>query len=268
MRISPVDILIPTYGQPDKTLRCLDSVRDCTDDYRVVWVDNGSSGRSRDVVLERLASHPDYVSIWSAGRLGFVGAVNLGLKVSMEALPTMSEYVVLLNNDVVVSPGWLDRMVGVLESEPSVFAVGPVTGECQSWQSFLNVGGVLPVFQVPDGFAELGLAGRAEKLAYCCGDLWRPCRMLAFFCTVFRKEVFRKVGYLDPGFEEGLGDDDDMSRRMADAGMARAVSLGTYVHHDHRSTFAAIFSDRELEDMRDRHLGVYRRKHGEDASVR
>ena len=91
--------------------------------------------------------------------------------------------------------------------------------------------------------------------------------MLAFFCTLFRKDVFREIGFLDPSFEDGLGDDDDLCKRMADAGLSCALSMGTYVHHDHRSTFAALYSDNELDDMSERHLERYREKHGEEARV-
>jgi GT2 family glycosyltransferase len=262
------DIIIPTHGQTEKTIRCLKSMRESTSSYRILWVDNGSSTESRSAVMDELRAHVDHASFWTADRLGFIGAVNLGLRMSLEVLDSGSPYVAILNNDIVVMDGWLDRMRGILDSDGSVHAVGPVTSECSSWQSFLNAGQVVGTFQIPQGFKDLDMPGRAAKLAYCYGDVWRPCRMLAFFCTLFRKDVFRSIGILDDKFEDGLGDDDDLCKRMADAGMGCALSMGTYVHHDHRSTFSALYSDQEIDDMSHRHLALYREKHGEEAKVR
>lgn len=261
------DIIVPTHGQTEKTVRCLRSLRAFTSSYRVLWVDNGSSPASRAAVIDELRAHADHASFWAADRLGFVGAANLGLRLALGPLDSGSPYVALLNNDVVVTKGWLERLRGVLDRERTVHAVGPVTSECQSWQSFLNAGKVVLAFQVPQGFHGLGVDERAARLAYCYGDLWRPCRMLAFFCTLFRKDVFRDVGLLDDGFEEGLGDDDDFCIRMAANAMRCALVMGCYVHHDHRSTFASLYSDSEIDDMSRRHLERFREKHGEEARV-
>ena len=102
---------------------------------------------------------------------------------------------------------------------------------------------------------------------YCYGGTYRKCNMLAFFCTVFRREVFEEVGYLDPAFKEGLGDDDDLCKRMANANMQCAVSFGTYVFHNHRTTFTSLYTPQELEEMsQDRH-DIFENKHGEKATV-
>ena len=42
-----VDIIAPTYGQEQHTRKCFSSLADHTRDYRLIWVDNGSSEESR-----------------------------------------------------------------------------------------------------------------------------------------------------------------------------------------------------------------------------
>ena len=265
--MSKVDIIVPTCGQTEFTRRCLKSVRRHTGRCRLIWVDNGSQKASRRAVMEELQGLPEHVAVWSGDRLGFVGATNLGLRLSLSKLDGGAEYVAFLNNDVEVTSGWLDRMSSVLDREPTIHAIGPVTSECQSWQSFSNVGKVVPVFQIPAGFEALGTDARADKLGYCYGDLWKPCHMLAFFCTLFRRSVFEKVGMLDAGFGDGLGDDDDLCKRMRDAGMLCALSLGTYVFHNHRTTFSGLYDDKALDDLSEKHHRLYEQKHGERASV-
>jgi GT2 family glycosyltransferase len=265
--MSTVDIIVPTCGQTEFTRRCFESIRNCTDLYRVIWIDNGSSYTSRKAVMEELTKMPQHMAVWSSERLGFVGATNLGLRMALDIAPTDSPYVAFLNNDVEVTPGWLSRMVDLLDKEPDIHAVGPIASECQSWQSYTNAGKVVPVFQIPRDFDKQDLSGRAQTLAYVYGDLWRPCSMLAFFCTVIRKDVFKVIGRLDKQFEEGLGDDDDFCKRMRDAHMQCALSMGTYVFHNHRTTFAGLYSDQEIDALSQKHHDLYRKKHGEEAKV-
>ncbi len=261
------DIIIPTFRQEDFTVRCMRSLRQHTADYRLIWVDNGSGAKSRDFVMGEFAHHPGSVQLWMPENQGFIKAVNTGLRLILNRFTPQNGNIVLLNNDVEVTAGWLDRMTRVLERDLHVKAVGPVTGECSSWQSYVTAKMGVPVFQTPDGFEMMNTEERAAKLDYCYGDLFGRCRMLAFFCTLFRREVFQKVGLLDERFGVGLGDDDDLCRRMKAQNMICALSMGTYVFHNHRTTFKALYSEDQLKAMQEERKQTFMDKHGEEAKV-
>jgi GT2 family glycosyltransferase len=217
--------------------------------------------------MDEVLRHPSYRTLWLGDNLGFVKGNNAALRTILDVWKCDSPYAVMLNNDVEVTHGWLDRMIAVANAAPEVHAVGAVTSECQSWQSYQNIGTVFDVFDLPDGFQEANLKSRAEKLAYCYGELYRKCNMVAFFCTLFKKSVFRKVGYLDERFGVGYGDDDDFCRRLNDAEMRCAVSLGTYVFHNHRATFKALYTGEQIRDMKAERHNTFWEKHGEKATV-
>lgn len=261
------DIIVLTYGNPDMTKRCFRSLSKHTSGYRLVWVDNGSGLDFIDKVLPEARLNPNMLPIWLPQNLGFVKGTNVGLRILLEVMKTDAEYIVMLNNDVEVTAGWLDRMRQVFERDINVKAVGPVTSECTSWQSYENMGKVLPVFQIPARFQTLGTHERGAKLDYCYGELSAKCKMLAFFCTVFKTEVFRKIGLLDEAFGIGYGDDDDFCKRMRDEKMQLAISLGTYVFHNHQSTFRTLFTAQEIDQIKKQRLEIYKAKHGEDATV-
>jgi GT2 family glycosyltransferase len=261
------DIIVPTYNQTDYTLRCFQSVIRHTKNARLVWLDNGSEKSSRDAVMEEIQRMPEHRIVWSSNNLGFIGANNLALRLIFEVWQTDSPYIVLLNNDVEVVEGWLDGMIEIMEKNPGIHAVGPVTSECDSWQSYLSAGKVAPRFQVPQGFQKGGTDDRAAKLRYVYKGLHAPCMMLAFFCTVFRREVFERIGYLDPAFGIGYGDDDDICKRMRDENMKCALSMGTYVFHNHRTTFKSLYEGEELEKIQESRHKTYEEKHGEKARV-
>jgi GT2 family glycosyltransferase len=216
--------------------------------------------------MDEVMKHRGAVPVWLPENLGFIKAINIGLTLSVKKFGGVGN-VALLNNDVEVTEGWLDRMSRSMERDQTVKAVGPVTGECKSWQSYENAGVSVPVFTPPEGFAEMDTEGRARSLADCYGELAGRCGMLAFFCTVFKREVFEKIGFLDEAFGVGLGDDDDFCKRMKSAGMRCFLSMGTYVFHNHRTTFRELYSEQEISDMQADRKKVYRDKHGEDAKV-
>ena len=261
------DVVVLTYGNEDLTCRCFRALRQHTSGYRLIWVDNGSVPESIDTVLPEARANPGMVPIWLPQNVGFIKGTNIALKILLEVFKTDAKYIVMLNNDVEVTEGWFDRMRRVFERDLNVKAVGPVTSECKSWQSYIHANKMLPVFQIPQGFERLGTGERAKKLHYCYGELAAKCRLLAFFCTAFKTEVFEKLGFLDERFGLGYGDDDYFCKRMRDAKMQLAVSLGTYVFHNHMSTFKKLFSDDEIEDLKQERLQTYKDKHGEDAVV-
>lgn len=261
------DVIVPTYGNEDLTCRCFRALRRHTSGYRLIWLDNGSGMDSIDTVLPEASANSDMVPIWLPRNVGFVKGCNTALQILLQVFETDSDYIVLLNNDVEVTAGWLDRMRAVMDRNIRLGAVGPITSECASWQSYLNTRNMLSVFQIPAGFERLGTGERAKKLEYAYGELSARCNMLAFFCTVFRTEVFRELGYFDERFGIGYGEDDDFCKRLRDSKRGIAVSLGTYVFHNHQSTFKSMYSPQEIKNIKKQRLGAYKEKHGEDAKV-
>jgi GT2 family glycosyltransferase/glycosyltransferase involved in cell wall biosynthesis len=255
------EIIVPTFGQEQYTVRCFESLLACTSSYRLVWVDNGSSAASRAIVDAAFAKHPRRLSIWSTQNLGFVGGTNAGLRAILGEHASDAEYVVLLNNDTEVTPEWLERLIGALERDPSAAAAGPMTSPLSPWQSWSNV---LSVWgkEAPEALRS-GTAGDGSRaLAAEFGDSVVTVPMLAFFCTVFRKRVFSEVGLLDPRFGAGLGDDDDYCFRLRSAGYGLAFVPGAYVVHHHRTTFRTLYSEPEIVAMQHENYAKYRAKHG------
>ena len=58
----------------------------------------------------------------------------------------------------------------------------------------------------------------------------------------------------------GYGDDDDFCRRIYDNGWWVAVALGSYIFHNHRTTFKAMFSDQEIKSMKRKNMLKYDEK--------
>src|ERR1019366_8002014 len=108
-------IVILTHNQLAHTKTCLESIaRHTPEAHELILVDNGSTDGTADYLREYAARHRRVVVIANRTNRGFAAGNNQGL-----ALATGSQ-VLLLNNDTVVTPGWLGNMLKVLREHPQV----------------------------------------------------------------------------------------------------------------------------------------------------
>jgi GT2 family glycosyltransferase/glycosyltransferase involved in cell wall biosynthesis len=115
-RIPKVSLVIPVYGQHLHTFNCLKSLSQHTDlsDIEVILVDDASP--------EPVALALKYVQGIQLTRneenLGFIGSCHRGADLAR------GEYLVLLNNDIQVTPGWLESLLDVFRMRADAGLVG------------------------------------------------------------------------------------------------------------------------------------------------
>lgn len=111
-------IILLTYNELAYTQACIESIRRNTaQPYELIVVDNGSADGTR----AWLAQQPDIQLIANETNLGFAKGANQGLQTATGV------NLLLLNNDTVVTAGWLRRLLTHLHAAPSVGLVGPVS---------------------------------------------------------------------------------------------------------------------------------------------
>lgn len=209
------DIIIPVWNQLEHTKTCIDHIlKNTRYPYRLILIDNASEARTKSY-LESIAGaskgSPEITLIRNEENTGFVKAVNQGLKVSD------SPYVCVMNNDTIPAPRWLEIMVRFAESHPEIGIVNP---QCNREPS------------IP--FEEHAKALEAN------GDKYMEMNQCFLFCALIKREVIKRIGYLDEAFGMGCYDDTDYSMRAGLAGY-RCVSLhSSYVHHTEHVSFRAL----------------------------
>ena len=111
-----VSIVIPAYGQALATYTCLKSVHATVrhDEVEVIVVDDASP----EPLEQALAGVAGVRFERAAQNGGFIAACNLG------AARARGATLVFLNNDTIVTPGWLDAMLRVFERHPDAGLVG------------------------------------------------------------------------------------------------------------------------------------------------
>ncbi|MCF8307649.1 MAG: glycosyltransferase family 2 protein [Bacteroidales bacterium] len=112
-----VSIVTINYNHSEVTAECLESLKKITYPHiEIILVDNASPNEDASWLKEK---YPYLHFIQSNKNLGFAGGNNLGIR------KTIGEYILLLNNDTVVEPDFLEPLVDKCRQNPDAGAVSP-----------------------------------------------------------------------------------------------------------------------------------------------
>ena len=211
-----ISVIIPTAERRDLLRECLESLRRQTfPDFRTTIVSDGAGEWAAELAREFDAS-----LVRLPQQRGFAAAINAGVKSSSGA--SASQYLLLLNDDVVLSPDWLRLTSALLDAQPEVaFCCGKI--------------------YAPDGVTldnagdAVSLGGAAWRLGHGRKDCdefnqTRPVLACSGTASLLRRSVFEELGGFDEDFISYL-EDIDFSLRAARRGYrGMYVPQATSVH--------------------------------------
>ena len=215
-------IIILAHNQLEHTRLCLESIRAHTPlPHELILVDNASTDGTAEYFRAIAEQQANVIVISNRKNLGFAGGNNQGLAVAR------GDCVVLLNNDTVVTAGWLEKMLAALQRHPDIGIVGPMSNYVAGPQLVKDVA-YQNLEQMPAFAAEWSRthAGQAQEIGRVVG-----------FCLLARKSVIDRIGGLDEQFGSGNFEDDDFCLRAGFAGFRICIAQDAFVHHTGSRTF-------------------------------
>jgi GT2 family glycosyltransferase len=217
-------VIVVTHGLLETTRACVQSLLDRTayGDWELIVVDNHSTDSTPDYLRALAREHPFVRIVLNDTNRGFAAANNQGIRIAR------GEFIVLLNNDTLVTHGWLGRLLRHLDA-PGVGMVGPVTNfagnEARIDTDYPDVAGM-------DAFADRYTRARLGRVF----DI----PMLAMFCVAMRRSLVDRVGLLDERYEVGMFEDDDFARSVKTLGQRVVCAEDVFIHHVGRATFGQL----------------------------
>ena len=247
-----VSVVIPVHGNAGLTTRCLASLAaaGASVPFEVVVVDDDSPDETAAV----LAEVGNLKVVRNEVNLGFTRSCNAGLRASS------GEYVVLLNNDTEVTPGWLDELVATADADPTVGVVGAKLvypdGTLQEAGSIVFRDGSAWNYGKGDD-ADHPAYGYLREVDYCSGA-----------CILVRRRLLDRLGGLDERYAPAYYEDVD----LAFAARAHGYRVlyqprARIVHHEggshgtdvsvgvkrHQEVNQVVFAEKWRDALRDRH---------------
>jgi GT2 family glycosyltransferase len=210
-----ISIVIVTWNAKKYVAECLDSLQASINDQRaeVIVVDNASTDGTPELVRD---SYPHVTLIRNEGNVGFAKGNNVGIRRSS------GEFIFLINSDVHVLDGCLEKIMEYLKEDPRIGLLGPkmlgadgksyrsFMGAPTLWRCFCRAIALDVLFSNCKGFGGL-------LMPYFKMDHVAEVDVVNGWFWVTRRDALDQVGLLDESFFM-YGEDIDWCKRFREAG--------------------------------------------------
>jgi len=217
-----ISVIVVTYNNLSFTKDCLDSLDQYSQypNLEIIVVDNHSLDDTPSYLKKWAKSGKNRRIVLNDENRGFAAANNQGLALAC------GDYLVLLNNDTYVTPGWARTLMNHLRRDPSIGIIGPVTN---------NIGNESRIEITYEDLDEMLDKSRVYTRAHLGHVFDLP--TTAFFCVMFSRSTYKAIGPLDEVFGQGFFEDDDYCRRIEQLGLRISCADDVFVHHHLSASF-------------------------------
>ena len=222
---SKVSVVVPNYNGIAFVEACLRALIADAPKAEILLVDNGSTDGSRELVGE---CFPKVRVIALDKNYGFCRAANEGMRAAT------APYVILLNNDTEVLPGFTKALVSALQMNPTAFSAGAKMIQLHHQEKIDDAGNF---------YCALGWAfarGKDKPVEY----YERPDEIFAACggAVIYRKAALGRIGYLDESHFAYL-EDIDLGWRAKIAGWKNLYVPSARVLHVGSGTSGSRYND-------------------------
>lgn len=225
------DIVVPVHNALALTRMCVESILGDPEavPFRLHLIDDASDSTTAAYLRSVAECDTRAHYLRNDDNLGFLKSANRGMQQGD------APFVVLVNSDVIVTPGWLARLIRCVQSDPRIASVNPLTNRASQID-----------LDMPPGLSFLAVDRLLRERGGGCADIVTG----VGFCLLLRRAALDRVGLFDEAYGMGYCEESDLCMRLTTQGWRTVVALDCYVYHRGRGSFR----DREERYLRNRML--------------
>lgn len=243
--VPKVSIVVLTYNNLKINKLCIDSITHNTayPNYELIVVDNLSTDGTREYLKELERSDFGIQVILNDFNKGFAAGNNVGI------LAAEGDYVLLLNNDTLVTRGWLTALTKHFQNNSKLGMCGPVTN---------SIGNEAKIKVSYHNMMEMYSFAYRYTTEHLNEEFKNP-NVLALFCTMIKREVIESCGLLDENYYIGMFEDDDYAEAVKQKGYALTIVEDSFIHHFEGASFKKL-EDETFRTIYEKNQKLYEQK--------
>jgi GT2 family glycosyltransferase len=225
--MSAYDIIIPVYNNWRYTKRCLESIlvnQDKDDDnYGIIVVDDDSEDGTGNHLRSFLTLYSHIRYYKNEVNSGFAATCNHG------AAKAQGKYLIFLNNDTIVTPGWQKHLVDTISADRDIWVAG---AKCIYPDGTLQHAGVaFPEFHTES----LDHLYKSVPRYFPLASYLKEYQCVTGACFIIRREDFQSLGGFNEAFRNGF-EDVDLCLRIKEQGKKILYQpLAEIIHYESKS---------------------------------
>ena len=239
------DIILPVYNSLSYVKDCLASIVKCTPQalYHLYIIDDCSDSVTTQYIATLSAHNSNITHVRNKTNLGFLKSCNKGIELSN------TEYVLLLNSDVVVVENWLQRLLACADSDYTIASVNPLTNHA----SQISI-------PIASGANFISMDCKIQQIS----QMKYPDVVTGVgFCMLLRRSALDAVGLFDEIYGHGYCEESDLCMRLTTNGYRTVVADNVYVFH--KGSVSFINRDERYQNNRkifdSRWLDIYKKQY-------
>ena len=237
-----IQIILPVHNSLSHVRDCLDALLAYTPccDNQLLIVDDASDAVTAawlgdwarySVVMRGTVRPLHWITLQRYNEnVGFLASCNWAME------QDDSDYILLLNSDALVAPGWLERLLACAESDPRIAAVNPLSNRADNIDLAMAPGAS---YLAMNDFLAVQRQGQCHDVVTGVG-----------FCLLLRRSALCQVGLFDPIYGYGYCEESDLCMRLTTHGFRTVVAEDVYIYHRGGGSF----SDGQERYLRNRRL--------------
>ncbi len=243
-----ISLVTLCYNQLENaTVPMLNSLYRYTDpeSFELIIVNNASTDGTKEF-LENFKKEKNNVKVINnEANLGFSAGMNSGMR------EAQGDFIFLLNNDLLFTPNWLNKLVAILEENKKIGLISCLTNYCGEEFQLVDKAEEY----TKDNYLELSkeLKGNEYKLI--------ESTRVVFFCVGITRQTINKVGYFDENFGQCWFEDDDYTIRTLYSGLKIAVAQSVFIYHNHSQSTSRFSKTDEGKKLFQKNKEYFENKH-------